>query len=445
MKFFKGIDDFLKGVGVNTGILYAFLAIGFFVLVLINVPIPDAPYARYMLILLPLFLPFVMFFEFYEQWMRYIYKKFAVAQGSVTLEIRIPQEVFKTPEAMELVLMQLYQVAGPDNLVQAFIDGKSPPSYALELVSREGAVHFYINTPRVKFKNMIETHLYAQYPGIEVRELDIDYTAEVPSNLEGWGLFGFHFGKSKPIAPPMRTYVDYGHLKTPKEEEKIDPLSSMLEVLGSLGSGEQMWIQFIITANRKTSFKTGTILETPDCKKETKKLVDAILDGGEGKDKEGKTIKLKKNTQELSDDEKDTYNAILRNVGKYAFNTTIRGMYLAKGSSFNGQKIALLAAILRSYDAPGRGVSFPPAKFKTDVDWPWWQNIGGKTVAGMKLKLLKLYKLRAVDPFSDNDTDTVLTTEELATFWHIPGATITTPTLGRIESTRREAPSNLPI
>ncbi len=38
-----------------------------------------------------------------------------------------------------------------------------------------------------------------------------------------------------------------------------------------------------------------------------------------------------------------------------------------------------------------------------------------------------------------------MTTEELATIFHIPGKVASTPTLARIPSKRSEAPANLPI
>ena len=39
----------------------------------------------------------------------------------------------------------------------------------------------------------------------------------------------------------------------------------------------------------------------------------------------------------------------------------------------------------------------------------------------------------------------VLTTEEVATIFHIPGTAATTPTLTRVPSKRGEAPANLPV
>lgn len=443
MKIFGAVHDWLESVGANTALIYApFLILGFAYLVT-RIPFDYVSSLSFLLFILPIFAPFVLFTWFYKTWMKFIYMDFGIKQGGTTLEVRIPKDVFKSPEAMEQVFMQLYQPASPDNIVQALWDGKSPPSFSFEIASREGAIHFYINTPKKKFKNLIETHLYAQYPGVEIRELDIDYTAEIPLSLEGYVLFGFHFGRNKRVGPPIRTYIDWGLNDFPEEEEKIDPMSSMLEAFAAIGAGEHLWLQFIITPNRKTSFQTGTLTAQPDAKDDIKKAIKDFLGVKTSKkDEKGEPIIEAKKASDLSDYEKTQLATMQRQLNRYLFNTTIRGVYVARGEKFNGERISLLAAIMRSFDVPGFG-TINPGRFKTDVNWPWWQNIGGKNVQEMKLQTLKSYKQRGGTEYDDEDT--VFSTEELATLWHIPGRTVTAPTLGRIESTRREAPSNLPI
>jgi hypothetical protein len=64
----------------------------------------------------------------------------------VTLELKIPQDILKSPEAMELVINQLYQTASPDNHVQTYWDGKYPPTFSLEIVSRGGDVRLCKHT-----------------------------------------------------------------------------------------------------------------------------------------------------------------------------------------------------------------------------------------------------------------------------------------------------------
>ena len=232
--------SFLEKFGANTSIILAGagLLMAFFVFRTLN--LDSNLVFEFMVVSFPLWLPVVSFFLFFEYWLNFVRKQYDISQGRVTLEIKLPQDIFKSPEAMELVLIQMHQTAAPDNHVQTYWDGKHPPVISLELVSRGGDVRFYVNVPRKKFKNLIETQLYAQYPGVEVHELDIDYTAEIPWDLKRFSYFAVHFGLKKADAYPIKTYIEFEMHKMPKEEEKIDPITSMLEMLGSMGPGEHV-------------------------------------------------------------------------------------------------------------------------------------------------------------------------------------------------------------
>lgn len=400
----------------------------------------------------PIWLPVSTFFLFFEFWMYYVHKEFNLSKGRVTLEIKLPQDIFKSPEAMELVLIQLHQTASPDNHIQTYIDGKHPPTYGLEIVSREGNVKFYINVQRSKFKNITETQLYAQYPGVEVHELDIDYTAEIPWDPSRFEYFSIHFGAKKPDAYPIKTYIEYGLDKMPDEEEKIDPITSMLEMLGSMGPGEHMWVQILIDAHRKTTFKEGSLIAqgdwTEDARAEIKKIiVSAAKRIGLGEDEIGTNV-----NQLLTDAEKDTIKAIERSLGKNAFNTGLRGMYIAKKEAYNpGEQIGALITGWRGYDDINRNSI--GVRWRTDYDWNWWQDPSGRKKMMHKQNELDEYKRRYYDSRSgssrDNgslaDSKTVFTTEELATMFHLPGKVALTPSLARIPSKRAEPPANLPV
>lgn len=438
---------FLEGYGIATKWILAFVGLAFSAYIFINIIDSSSQTFGYIFATAPIWLPFTMFFLFFEAWMDYVHKEFDMKQGRTTIEIKLPQEILKSPLAMELVLNQMHQTAGPDNLVQAYIDGKKPPRYALELVSRGGDVRFYINTPKVKFKNLIETQLYAQYPGIEIHELDIDYSAEVPWKPKENAYFSFHFSLNKADALPIKTYVDYGLDQMPKEEEKIDPITNTLEVLGSLGPNEHMWVQILIDANRKRNFKNGSLTAQADWKEEATKEIKKIIIGAAkrvGITEEGLKEKGSNMNQLLTEAEKDTMKAIERSLGKYAFNTVIRCMYMAKNENYNpADRLSSLTAIWRGYDDLNRNQI--GIKWRTDVDWPWWQDPSGSHREHAKYEELKEYKQRAFTSHGASDKPKVMTTEELATIFHFPGKVATTPTLGRIPSKRSEAPSNLPV
>lgn len=390
----------------------------------------------------PIWLPFTTFMLLYEHWLQYVRKKFDHYYGRTTLEIKIPQEIFKSPEAMEIMLTQLYQTGTSDNHKETYIDGKHPPVFGLELVSRGGDVKFYMNVPKRRFKNLTETQLYAQYPGIEVHELPIDYTAEIPWDPSRYFYFSLHFAPKKADAYPIKTYIDYGLDRMPKEEEKIDPINSMLEMLGSMEPQEHMWIQILISANREENFKQGALGLKPDWKADARKEVVKIVENAR------KRAGLKEpggNDQMLlTEAEKDTIKAIERSVAKLAFNTTIRGIYICPMDNIRiGEQVPAMITAWRPYDELNRNAIGIP--WRTDFDWNWWQDPSGKKRLHMKYQEIMEYKKREYTKQGPNDGPKVMTTEELATLFHFPGKVATTPSLGRIPSKRAEPPANLPI
>lgn len=154
----------------------------------------------------PIWLPVLLGAMFVQIWMRYIRTLFISKQGSVLLEIRLPKEMLKSPLAVEIFLTSLFQTAN-STYIEAYWAGKVRPWFSLELVSIEGKAKFYIWAHK-KFKGLIETQLYAQFPNIEVFESP-DYTTWAyhdPVNLPMWGA---QFVLTGPDALPIKTYVDY--------------------------------------------------------------------------------------------------------------------------------------------------------------------------------------------------------------------------------------------
>jgi hypothetical protein len=450
----------LEKFGANTLYVVAFGGIVMAVTVFLMFDIQSTRTVHYMLISAPVWLPVITFYLFFEYWMLMVRKKYVLNQGRVTLEIKLPQDIFKSPEAMELVLIQLHQTAAPDNHVQTYWDGKHPPVYGLEIVSRGGDIKFYMSVPRKKFKNLAESQLYAQYPGVEITALDVDYAAEIPWDESKYYYFSLHMGLKKADAYPIKTYIEYGLDRLPKEEEKVDPITSMLETLGSIGPGEFIWHQILIDANRKITFKEGALSTIPDWKDAAKEEIANIIKEankrvgidpdkkvGEGERKPVLTM------MNVSDGEKETIKAIERSIGKNAFNVTIRSMYIAeKQVAQPGERIGAVITCWRSYDDINRNAI--GVKWRTDFDWNWWQDPHGHHASAYKQAELDEYKRRDYTMRSHDhdkvthklgDASKVMTTEELATIFHLPGKVATTPSLARIPSKRAEAPSNLPI
>lgn len=361
---------------------------------------------------------------------------------------------------MELVLNSLYQTGGHGNWFQKYWQGRVRNWFALEIVSIEGAVHFYIRTP-VAFKNIIESQVYAQYPQAEVIEV-ADYTTAVPdfSADAPIQLFGAHITlTNKEEVYPIKTYVEWGldrAVGSLDENERIDPITPMLEFMGSIGAGEQVWFQIIIRGDTKrfvTKNKEGV---EEGGKSWTEKVKAVIKDFNANlveKDAEGKIIGNRRATR----GEQAVIEAIERNANKLGFDAGMRVIYITQKDKFDANRIAGLTGMFRQYGAADYN-GFKPENV-TGFDFPW-QDLRGTRIIKKKKDMLGAYKARAyfygafditkperyfTYPEISGAKPFILSTEELATMFHLPGRVAETPSFVRIEATKAEPPANLPV
>lgn len=435
-------DLFTAIFGAIAGPMFLFVGLGILLYTLHIAHIDIVPVLSFVVATSPLWVPFTLFHLLFERWQDYSGLKFADNNGRITLRIKPPQDVFKSPEAMEGVLAQIFTSNSCDNLVQAYIDGKRPQAISLEIANVGGEVRFYMNVPKKKVKNILEAQLYAQYPGIEVYEEKIDYTAEVRNDLDKYDFMAFHFTKKEAEVLPIKTYIDYGHDRMPKEEEKFEPMAPLIEHIGKCKPHERLWIQILCTPHFKKNFKNGHWHEKVTWEKAAKTKIKQMMTGETGKDTENPDTPSK-----LTMGERDTITAIERNIGKYAYEVAIRAMYITLDKNkFDGDMIGPILRGVSQWDMIGRNQI--GIRWRTDFDWPWISDPSGSKKKFYKKRELDYYKMRTYtegDVKNFADSPKVMSVEEIASMFHIPGKTIITPNVARVESIRRNAPPNLPI
>ncbi len=396
--------------------------------------------------------PALLLMMAWQLWVYYLNFNFIHKMKWVTLQIRIPRDVFKTPQAMELILINaLHQTGGTGTWFAKYWLGKVRMWFSLEIVSIEGNVFFFIHSPS-SFKDLIESQIYSQYPRAEVLEVP-DYAPDAISKAEdeGWSVWGSEFKLTKSDPYPIKTYVDYGLDKAQnlEEEQRIDPITPMMEFLGSMGKGEQMWYQIIVRAATDRYPKPGTRNEMQSWQKEGEAEIQKIMEKYATEDEKGKKktdfMKVPKSAQ-------DTINAINRAMDKPGFDCGFRAIYMAKKESFRAGNITGLLSVVKQYNSNNLN-GFRPTN-TTDFDYPW-QDFWGKRVAKLKKEIMHAYLLRSFfymphkkvhvarkkierEPF-------ILNSEELATIYHFPGQVSETPSFKRIESKKAEPPANLPL
>src|SRR3989344_9000605 len=180
-------------------------------------------------------------------WVHYIQQDFISGIDFVLLEIVPPRDVLRSPKAMELFITNALYHFSYKGGKEEYWQGAGCFWFSLEIASLEGQVHFYLRTP-TRVKSLVETQMYGQFPQAQIREAE-DYTLAVDKITADskYNLWGCEFKYTKPDAYPLRTYVDFGLEKDPEEEYKVDPISPVIELFGSIGKGEQMWMQIVIT------------------------------------------------------------------------------------------------------------------------------------------------------------------------------------------------------
>jgi hypothetical protein len=400
-------------------------------------------------LLSPVWLPVFLFVGFWKIWMHYIRFQFWFNQENVLLEIQLPAEVEKSPLAMELFLTALWNSGNETTFIKRIWEGSFRPIWSLEIASNEGRIGYYIRAGK-SWKNIIESRLYGQFPEAKVTEVD-DYTNLVPFNLEEYDLWGSEYKKMSPLLPdavPIKTYIDYKLDKDPDEEFKIDPMTNILELLGTMGPGEHYWMQIILKARKKDEWY-GFYKNTDHYRYAATEEIHNIMRGASerakslvGEDEVIQAQAAARGISLLTDAEKRKIEEIERSLSKLLFECGIRVIYVAKKERYNSVNIP---STVRFFDA-FRSLEFNAINIARGLgifDYPW-QDFHNIRRTKIKKQLWFRYRHRAYFYVPYDQDPVFMTTEELATIWHFPSSIVKTPSLQRVPSKRAEAPINLP-
>ncbi|MEI7688941.1 MAG: hypothetical protein WCI91_02010 [Candidatus Nomurabacteria bacterium] len=398
-------------------------------------------------------------------WHHYRQERFIMGIKWVLLEIQVPRDVIKSPAAMELFFSNALYHKSLKGFWEQYMVGAPWLWFSLEIVSIDGRVHFYIRTP-TRIRNLVETQIYAQYPQSKVVEVD-DYVWNVPQYKKNgdWNVWGCEFNKLKEDFLPFKTYKGFGDdMKTGvKEEFKIDPITPVVEYLGSLPRGEQVWIQIVVRQSIKKyhNHHTGKHMDFNEAAND---FLDTFLADytklNESGNPHGPAIA--KQTF-LPENLKPIVTAVTENMAKIHFDCGIRLIALADKKyidedHFNNlrREVRLL---FRQYAQPS--VNELNRINATQFDAPW-SDPTGLALTKIKKRMLDFYRMRVFfhPPLqynmdypkifslffpSNKPKPFVISNEELATLFHFPGMVSETPSFKRIESKIAKPPSDLPV
>lgn len=160
-------------------------------------------------------------------------------------EIKFPRENLKTPKAMEQVFaaMHGYFTYGLTPW-QKWIDGKVEVWTSFEIAATKRGTRFFVRF-EADNKNIVEAGFFSQYPDIELTEVE-DYTHEFPHDLpnDKYDLFASDLiFKGAHQSMPIKTYLTF---ESPVDEQRLDPISTLVEGFSNLKGEEAILIQLVI-------------------------------------------------------------------------------------------------------------------------------------------------------------------------------------------------------
>ena len=444
--------------GISRALFLGALLIGLFLI--LGHQIPNLPVFTFSWLVgtSPVWILVISFIAVWRVWVWYIQSLYLSGRHPVLLEMKIPRDIFKSPRAMELAITNFNVSSGETTFLHRGWKGQVRPYFSMEIVSFGGEIHFYFWCWK-NYKSVVESALYAQYPEIELHEVE-DYSQKFQFDPEvhqafatEWRLEGYgkDAGDFRINGYPFRTYVDFELDKDPKEEFKIEPFAQVLEFMSNIKPNEQVWTQIVF---RKSGKQGILLVEEQDgaWKKMVEKEVEkvrthaAIISGTAVKDV----------FEEIGEDEdahrppqpratwrhQRQMESMERNLGKYPFEVGMRGIYFTTGE-LHGPTYTGMRWMWRAYGNPQYMTHIRPRRWCCDFDYPW-QDVHDLRWNNQVRRALDAYRRRSFFHSPWIIPTNVFTNEMLASIWHPPSRTIAVPGLQRIAATKAEPPPNLP-
>lgn len=337
---------------------------------------------------------------------------------TILLRIDIPKDNDKKELSAEQMFASLHGILRPQ--FELTKEGIIQEHVSLELVSRQNAIQFYIWCP-AHLKDFIESQVYAQYPTVHIKEGAEDYASTPPT---GRAIYGTELHLVRNDMLPIKTFASF----------EVDPLAGITGVLAKLHeSGEEMWIQILARPVADSWHERG------------KAFVNQIKSGGSTGPLHNELITGllhlpayivtnflgalfappasktpdKKDTA-LSSGQQGMIKATEEKITKLGYGVKVRIAYLGPNEALGRQRMQAIVGGFKQFNTTNLN-GFTSSKYFNTEDF------------------LSDYRARL---FYDNGF--VLNIEELASLYHLPHMSVTTPNMAWTTSKTSEPPSNLP-
>jgi hypothetical protein len=401
-------------------------------------------------------LPVVAALLFWEFWRLYLHVKFVKEINFKLLEIKVPKTIMKTPKAMEQIFAAAHAPYSYGiRFYDKYIKGKEEFWMSFEMVGRAGESHFYLRVPG-QYRHMMESAIYGQYPDAEIIDAD-EYMDQFPKILPNanFDLSGFEEILRHESYLPIRTYPSF---EESVEEQRLDPISPIMEAMSRLRGDEQLWYQIIVRPTGEDFKKEGDkkiaqIYGIEDKKKASANpfagfglgvtLGDVITSPFRHPSSETAAKKEEKPKQQrviVTPGEKEITEGIELKISKIAFDATVRFLYVNRRGVPDAGFMNTVHGFVRQFNTQHMN-SLKPNSGTSTASWSVHGLFKKTRIQWRKRLIWEAY--RNIVPLKGNKA--ILNIEELATIMHFPITAVSTTELEKIGSRKGSPPAGVPL
>lgn len=344
---------------------------------------------------------------------------FERAFENIVLQIKVPKENEKDALAAEQMFASLHGLLRLTPETQEHI--------SFEIAASVSGINFYAVCPK-HLRDFVESQVYAQYPNAEITEVT-DYTQS--ENPESQGLFSQDslLVLSRQSFFPIRTFKEF----------EVDPLSAITGSISKLHEKENVWMQILIRPvpdvwqeegrnfiNLVRSGAAPVTVGFSDFRKTLAKelaampyhFMKAVVSPGTPHPLPDKAAPFRASTgDELA------IKSIDLKLSKLGFETIVRVMVFGDSPEQVEGRLRGVLASFKQFSTANLN-SFLPARMP-------------------EVNLSQFYDIYTKRIFDDTNSY-ILTTEELASVFHLPSVSVETPAISWTPAKRGEPPLNLP-
>ena len=333
----------------------------------------------------------------------------------VLLSIEVPKDNETTPLAAELMFSSLHGIYKPE---LDKVKGGVQDSVSFEMQAHEKSIRFFVWVPKY-LQGYVEGQIYAQYQGVNIQEVK-DYAN--PSKMDdSTVVVGAELVLNREDIFPIKSFDNF----------EVDPLSAITSTLSKLEDPAQIWVQVVVRPEND-SWRNRAISYIDGIRSGRKDFRSSLASGFRNLASEVMTSALSgKPASEIASEQKPTQLApgveeALKNIEakstKLGFQTKIRIVAVDKNFEAAKQRLDLVVGSFKQYNTT---------------------NLNGfvaTAMAGSGDQVVAEYASRMF-----GGKGMVLNVTELASIYHLPSNTVSTPHIVWAGSKKGEPPSNLPL